>query len=98
MKQSSVFYRRYATERIRLIYDHADDQPEAFHEWSITVLTLSEETLGIWQGAGGYYHRRKACAIQVGVALAGKTIFIDTDTVFSKTLFCCSNALAMISF
>ncbi|AOA06338.1 hypothetical protein [Pseudomonas sp. TMW 2.1634] len=60
------------------------DQPEAFDGWPITVLSLSEETLGIWQGAGGYSHRRKACAIQAGVMLAGKTIFIDTDTVFFK--------------
>jgi hypothetical protein len=49
------------------------DQPEAFDGWPITVLSLSEETLGIWQGAGGYSHRRKACAIQAGVMLAGKT-------------------------
>lgn len=60
------------------------DQPEAFDGWPVTVISLSEETLDIWQGAGGYYHRRKACAIQAGVALAGKTIFIDTDTVFFK--------------
>ena len=60
------------------------DQPEAFDGWPITVLPLSAETLDAWQGAGGYYHRRKACAIQAGVALAGKTIFVDTDTVFLK--------------
>lgn len=60
------------------------DQPEAFDGWPITVISLSDETLGIWQGAGGYYHRRKACAIQAGVAFASKTIFIDTDTVFFK--------------
>lgn len=52
------------------------DQPEAFDGWPITVLSLSEETLGISAGAGGYSHRRKACAIQAGVMLAGKTIFI----------------------
>lgn len=60
------------------------DQPEAFDGWPITVLPLSAETLGAWQGAGGYCHRRKACAIQAGVALTGKTIFVDTDTVFLK--------------
>ena len=60
------------------------DQPEAFDGWPITVLPLDAMTLDAWQGAGGYYHRRKACAIQAGVALAGKTIFTDTDTVFFK--------------
>ena len=74
------------------------DQHEAFEGWPVTVLPLSAETLDAWQGANGYSHRRKACAIQAGVMLAGKTIFIDTDTVFSKTLLCCSNASLMTSF
>ena len=60
------------------------DQPEAFDGWPITVLPLSADTLDAWQGVGGYSHRRKACAIQAGVGLADKTIFIDTDTVFVK--------------
>ncbi len=60
------------------------DQPEAFDGWPVSVLPLSVEVLDAWQGAGGYYHRRKACAIQAGVALSGKTIFVDTDTVFFK--------------
>lgn len=60
------------------------DQPEAFAGWPLTVLPLSAEALNAWQGAGGYSHRRKACAIQAGVALASKTIFVDTDTVFFK--------------
>lgn len=60
------------------------DQPQAFEGWPITVLPLDAKTLDAWQGVGGYSHRRKACAIQAGVLLAEKTIFIDTDTVFSK--------------
>ena len=58
------------------------DHPEAFYGWPITVLPLSADTLDTWQGVDGYSHRRKACAIQAGVGLADKTIFIDTDTVF----------------
>ena len=60
------------------------DQPEAFDGWPITVLPLSADTLDAWQGVDGYSHRRKACAIQAGVGLADKTIFVDTDTVFFK--------------
>lgn len=60
------------------------DQPEAFDGWPITVLPLSADTLDAWQGVDGYSHRRKACAIQAGVGIAGKTIFVDTDTVFFK--------------
>lgn len=60
------------------------DQPEAFEGWPVTVLPLDAQTLDTWKGTGGYYHRRKACAIQAGVQLADKTIFIDTDTVFFK--------------
>ncbi|MFC6339898.1 hypothetical protein GIR22_07015 [Pseudomonas sp. CCM 7891] len=60
------------------------DQPDEFRGWPVTVLALDAETLDAWQGNGGYHHRRKACAIQAGVQLANKTIFIDTDTVFLK--------------
>lgn len=60
------------------------DQPEAFNGWPVTVLPLSIETLDTWQGTSDYCHRRKACAIRAGIALAPKTIFVDTDTVFLK--------------
>jgi hypothetical protein len=60
------------------------DQPDAFKDWPVRVFSLDAETLTAWVGTSGYYHRRKACAIQAGVKLAEKTIFIDTDTVFLK--------------
>lgn len=60
------------------------DQPDAFKDWPVRVFSLDAETLTSWVGRSDYYHRRKACAIQAGVKLAEKTIFIDTDTVFLK--------------
>lgn len=60
------------------------DQPDEFKGWPVEVITLNANTLRTWVGVSGYYHRRKACAIQASVKLAEKTIFIDTDTVFLK--------------
>lgn len=60
------------------------DQPEEFNGWPVTVITLDDETRKTWMGNGDYHHRQKACAIQAGVKLADKTIFVDTDTVFLK--------------
>lgn len=60
------------------------DQPAEFDGWPVEVVPLDAETLMAWLGGGDYVHRRKACAIQAGVRLAEKTIFIDTDTVFLK--------------
>ncbi|MNJ42417.1 hypothetical protein D3C77_373880 [compost metagenome] len=60
------------------------DQPAEFSGWPVDVVPLDAQTLASWIGPGGYRHRRKACAIQAGVELAEKTIFIDTDTVFVK--------------
>lgn len=58
------------------------EQPQEFAGWPVNVIPLDAETLKSWVGTGGYHHRQKACAIQAGVKLAEKTIFIDTDTVF----------------
>lgn len=60
------------------------DHPQVFSGWPVSVVALDAETLKSWVGAGGYHHRQKACAIQAGLELAEKTIFIDTDTVFLK--------------
>ncbi|MET3051494.1 MULTISPECIES: hypothetical protein [Pseudomonas] len=60
------------------------DQPAEFAGWPVDVVPLDAQTLAAWVGAGGYHHRRKACAIQAGAQLAETTIFIDTDTVFVK--------------
>ncbi|MCU1729133.1 hypothetical protein NTD86_19330 [Pseudomonas sp. 7P_10.2_Bac1] len=60
------------------------DEPQTFEGWPVTVIALSTETLAHWEGAYGYTHRRKACAIAAGAKLADKTIFVDTDTVFFK--------------
>lgn len=60
------------------------DQPHEFYGWPVTAIPLDAETRKSWIGTGDYHHRQKACAIQAGLKLAEKTIFIDTDTVFLK--------------
>ncbi len=36
-----------------------------------------------WRGTHGYHHRRKACAIAAGMQRAERTLFVDTDTLFT---------------
>lgn len=60
------------------------DAPEAFEGWPVRTELLDDATLAQWMGPSGYVHRRKAVAIRQGMALAEKTIFVDTDTIFVK--------------
>ncbi len=61
------------------------DRPQDYFGWPVETITLDEQTLTQWQGENGYAHRRKACAIAHGLALADKTLFVDTDTLFLKS-------------
>lgn len=58
------------------------DRPQDYAGWPVDTIALSDLTLAQWQGANGYHHRRKACAIAQGLTLADKTLFVDTDTLF----------------
>ncbi|WLG86591.1 hypothetical protein PSH97_08735 [Pseudomonas cucumis] len=58
------------------------DRPQDYAGWPVETVLLTEETLTLWQGGNGYHHRRKACAMAAGLALAEKTLFVDTDTLF----------------
>lgn len=58
------------------------DRPQDYAGWPVDTVPLSEQTLIQWQGENGYHHRRKACAIALGLTLAEKTLFVDTDTLF----------------
>jgi len=75
---------RYRTDPSRFVITVMTDQPEEFKGWPVKVIALDQATLSSWVGDTNYHHRRKACAIQAGVKLAKKTVFIDTDTVFLK--------------
>lgn len=75
---------RYRKDPTSFVITVMTDQPEEFDGWPVTVIALDQSTLSSWVGDTGYYHRRKACAIQAGARLAQKTVFVDTDTVFLK--------------
>jgi hypothetical protein len=64
------------------------DRPQDYFGWPVDTITLSEQTLAQWQGENGYHHRRKACAIEQGLKLAHKTLFVDTDTLFLESPHC----------
>ena len=61
------------------------DRPQDYAGWPVEVIELDAQTLIQWQGQNGYIHRRKASAIAQGLALADKTLFVDTDTLFLKS-------------
>ncbi|MCF4997677.1 hypothetical protein GIW70_08050 [Pseudomonas syringae] len=66
------------------------DRPQDYAGWPVETVLLDDATLIRWQGVHGYHHRRKACAIAAGLQLAEKTLFVDTDTLFTSdpdTLF-----------
>lgn len=60
------------------------DRPQDYAGWPVETVLLSPETLTLWQGDNGYHHRRKACAMAAGLKLAEKTLFVDTDTLFTS--------------
>lgn len=60
------------------------DRPQDYAGWPVDTVLLDEATLTRWQGVHGYHHRRKACAIAAGMQLAEKTLFVDTDTLFTS--------------
>ncbi|UIN52884.1 hypothetical protein [Pseudomonas kribbensis] len=60
------------------------DRPQDYEGWPVDTVLLDEATLTRWQGHNGYHHRRKACAIAAGMQLAEKTLFVDTDTLFTS--------------
>ncbi|MGE1175629.1 hypothetical protein [Pseudomonas sp. BW7P1] len=60
------------------------DRPQDYEGWPVDTVLLDEPTLTRWQGDHGYHHRRKACAIAAGLQLAEKTLFVDTDTLFTS--------------
>lgn len=60
------------------------DRPQDYAGWPVETVLLDEQTLTQWQGDSGYHHRRKACAIAAGLKLAEKTLFVDTDTLFTS--------------
>ena len=62
------------------------DRPQDYAGWPVETVLLTEETLTRWQGENGYHHRRKACAMAAGLKLAEKTLFVDTDTLFTSCL------------
>ncbi len=59
------------------------DRPQDYAGWPVDTVFLDEATLTRWQGTNGYHHRRKACAIAAGMQWAEKTLFVDTDTLFT---------------
>ncbi|MHC8366232.1 hypothetical protein ACYZT9_10210 [Pseudomonas sp. ZT5P21] len=88
-------YRREAKFSILTALSHAKngklpsiriltDRPQDYAGWPVETVTLPQETLTLWQGENGYHHRRKACAIAAGLKLAEKTLFVDTDTLFTS--------------
>ncbi|TLX64510.1 hypothetical protein DN820_05570 [Stutzerimonas nosocomialis] len=60
------------------------DRPEDFDGWPVVTEALSAEQLSSWAGEHGYTHRKKACAMAAGLALADKTLFVDSDTFFKS--------------
>ncbi|MFJ2685733.1 hypothetical protein ACIOYV_18575 [Pseudomonas sp. NPDC087342] len=66
--------------RIRIL----TDRPQDYAGWPVETVFLSQDILTRWQGENGYHHRRKACAIAAGLKLAEKTLFVDTDTLFTS--------------
>jgi hypothetical protein len=88
-------YRREAKFSILTALSHArngklpsirilTDRPQDYAGWPVETVTLPQQTLTLWQGENGYHHRRKACAIAYGLTLAQKTLFVDTDTLFTR--------------
>lgn len=88
-------YRREAKFSILTALSHAKngklpsiriltDRPQDYAGWPVETVMLTQETLTLWQGENGYHHRRKACAIAAGLQLAEKTLFVDTDTLFTS--------------
>lgn len=60
------------------------DRPQDYAGWPVETIILTEQTQTEWQGENGYHHRRKACAIAEGLKFAEKTLFVDTDTLFTR--------------
>ncbi|VVN19851.1 hypothetical protein PS662_04305 [Pseudomonas fluorescens] len=88
-------YRREAKFSILTALSHAKDgklpsiriltdRPEDYAGWPVETVRLQPQTLTLWQGENGYHHRRKACAMAEGLKLAEKTLFVDTDTLFTR--------------
>ncbi len=75
---------RHQTHRESFSITVLTDQPQALAGWPVRVVALDEATLADWMGTAGYVHRRKACAIRLGLELARKSIFVDTDTIFLR--------------
>ncbi len=62
------------------------DRPQDYRGWPVEVLAIEGATLKAWQGQHGYLHRSKACAIAWALPRAGKTLFLDSDTVVQAPL------------
>ena len=62
------------------------DRPQDYRGWPVEVLAIEGATLKAWQGQHGYLHRSKACAIAWALPRAGKTLFLDSDTVVQTPL------------
>lgn len=88
-------YRREAKFSILTALSHArngnlpsirilTDRPQDYAGWPVETVLLTQDTLTLWQGENGYHHRRKACAIAEGLKFAEKTLFVDTDTLFTS--------------
>lgn len=74
---------RLSSQQRKFTISVLTDNPKAFTGWPIRVVPVDKSTLERWAGPEGYIHRRKACAIKSGLEIADKSIFIDTDTIFS---------------
>jgi hypothetical protein len=62
------------------------DRSEGFDLLPVKIRKLSQEELFSWQGAAGYLHRRKTCAILDALnTLGGNIVFVDSDTWFRRS-------------
>ena len=61
------------------------DRPGEFNAFPVKVEEIGKTDLEAWYGKDNYNHRAKICALQRALPAAGKTVFIDTDTLFLQS-------------
>lgn len=78
----SALYR--ATQQRNFTIAVYTDAPAHYAGLPVETHALTPDMLQQWYGPLRYHHRSKLCLLQQAVPLAGKTVFIDTDTFFLR--------------
>ena len=82
---SACYHLQRAGEDGRIDIVVYTDSPGEFSAYPVTTEVIDKADLEAWYGKDNYNHRAKTCVLQRAVPTAGKTVFVDTDTLFLQS-------------